>query len=85
MCRWVADHIALHFICVEGTADWCELDWTAYYVKVRICCPICQMNVHVSKKDGSWNPMVSAHPKGHIFADLVIGPYCFMGEQSIHM
>ena len=36
-------------------------------------------------KDGSWKPKVSGHPKGQIYADLVICPYCFMGEESIDM
>ena len=33
-------------------------------------------------KDGSWNCMISAHPRGQIFADLGICPYCFMYEES---
>ncbi len=36
-------------------------------------------------KDRSWNYMISAHPIGQIFADLVIVSYCFMGEESIWM
>ncbi len=32
-------------------------------------------------KDGSWNSMISAHPTGQIFVDLVICPYCSMGEE----
>ncbi len=36
-------------------------------------------------KDGSWNSMISAHPTGQIFVDIVICPYCSMGEESIHM
>ncbi len=32
-------------------------------------------------KDGSWNSMLSAHPIGQIFADLVICPYRFVGEE----
>ncbi len=34
-------------------------------------------------KDGSWNSMISAHPTGQIFVDLMISPYCSMGEESI--
>ncbi len=34
-------------------------------------------------KDGSWNSMISAHNNGQIFADVVICPYCFMGEESL--
>ncbi len=34
-------------------------------------------------KDGSWSSMISAHPNGQIFADLVICPYYFMCEESI--
>ncbi len=29
--------------------------------------------------------MVSAHPNGQIFADSLICPYYFMGEESIHV
>ena len=29
--------------------------------------------------------MISAHPNGQIFLDLVICPYCSMGEESIHI
>ncbi len=36
-------------------------------------------------KDGSRNSMMSAHPTGQIFVDLVICPYYSMGEESIHM
>ena len=28
--------------------------------------------------------MVSAHPNGQIFADLMTCPYCFMSEESIN-
>ena len=32
-------------------------------------------------KDGSWNSMISAQTTGQIFIDLVICPYCSMGEE----
>ncbi len=34
-------------------------------------------------KDGSWNPMISAHLIGQIFANIETSPYCFMGGDQI--
>ncbi len=36
-------------------------------------------------KDGPWNSMISAHPGGQIFADLLICPkaYCFMDKEVL--
>ncbi len=44
---------------------------------------MCQVNsLHVLIKDGSVNPMISAHLSGQIFANIEIGPYCFMDEEA---
>ena len=32
-------------------------------------------------KEGSGNPMISAHLNGQIFANIETTPYCFMGEE----
>ena len=45
-----------------------------YFIDSKGCYP--------NSNDGSWNSMMSAHPNGQIFADLVTCPYCFMGEEE---
>ncbi len=37
------------------------------------------------KKDGSWNPMISAHLRGQIHASIETYPYCFMAEEAVHI